>query len=63
MVVLPIPPALFPLLQNRPPLYSLTLFFQNRPYALNQTTKTTPSLYNYAPKLFSNTPARFKYYN
>jgi hypothetical protein len=35
MVVLPIPPALFPLHQNRPPLYSLTLFFQNRPYALN----------------------------
>jgi hypothetical protein len=35
MMVLPIPPCPFPTYPKPTPLYSLTLFFQNRPYALD----------------------------
>jgi hypothetical protein len=56
-------PCPFPTFPNRTPLYSLSPFFKIRPYTLNYTTKTTLSLYNYTPGLFSKTLTRSKYYN
>jgi hypothetical protein len=63
MVVLPIPPALFALFHTESPLFPSIPSLKIRPYILNYTTKTTLSLYNYTPGLFSKTPTRFKYYN
>jgi hypothetical protein len=55
--ILPIPPALFPLFQNRNPLYFLSLLLSIRPQLLNYSTKITLPLYNYTPRIFSKTPS------
>jgi hypothetical protein len=42
MIVLPIPPALFPLLQNRPPLYFLSLFLSKQTLCFKLNHKNNP---------------------